>query len=145
MGKDSVMPFLGFEGKWVIILALTSNSGSADFQMLKTGDEYLYEKVLRTSSGWGTSENIMYVVGATHPSVFADIRKIIPNHFMLIPGVGAQGGTVEDIGRYALNSDTGVLVNVSRGILFPDNALEFPENIRQAALEYREQMGKFIK
>jgi len=144
MGSDSIKPFLNFENKWVIILALTSNPGSNDFQMLKTGDEYLYEKVLKIASTWGNSENTMFVVGATHPEAFLHIRSIIPDHFMLIPGVGAQGGTVADIGQNALNSDIGVLVNVSRGVLFPGNDTSFPHNVRSAAVNYQSQMSHFI-
>lgn len=144
MGSDSIGPFLEFEDKWVIILALTSNKGSNDFQMLKTGDNYLYEQVFKTSSGWGNEGNIMYVVGATHPEAFAGIRKIIPNHFMLIPGVGAQGGTVQDIAKYALNGETGVLVNVSRAVIYPGNDHDFPNNIKAAAQDYQQQMAEFI-
>jgi len=144
MGSDSIKPFLNFENKWVIILALTSNPGSNDFQMLKSGEEYIYEKVLKTASTWGSPENIMFVVGATHPEAFQHIRKIIPEHFMLIPGVGAQGGSVDDIGKYALNNDTGVLVNVSRGLIFPSNDYSFPENIAFSANEYQKQMSVYI-
>ncbi|MBC8342767.1 MAG: orotidine-5'-phosphate decarboxylase [Bacteroidetes bacterium] len=144
MGSDSIGPFLEFKDKWVIILALTSNQGSKDFQMLKTGDDYLYEQVFKTSSKWGNTGNIMYVVGATHPEAFSGIRKIIPQHFILIPGVGAQGGTVRDIARYALNDETGVLVNVSRGVIFPGNDEDFPINIKDSALKYQQQMAEFI-
>ena len=145
MGSDSIGPFLEFENKWVIILALTSNKGSKDFQMLKTDDEYLYEKVFRTSSEWGHKGNIMYVVGATHPEAFGSIRKIIPDHFMLIPGVGAQGGSVQDIAKFALNADTGVLVNVSRAVIYPGNDADFPNNIKVAAQNYQQHMAEFIK
>lgn len=145
MGYDSISPFMEFENKWVIILALTSNKGSLDFQMLRVGDEFLYEKVLKTSSEWGSTGNIMFVVGATHPEAFLPIRQIIPDHFMLIPGVGAQGGSIDDIGKYALNKDTGVLVNVSRGILFPGDDADFPANIKKAALDYQKQMLKWIE
>jgi len=144
MGYDSISPFMEFEDKWVIILALTSNKGSNDFQMLKTDEGFLYERVLKTSMKWGSRDNMMYVVGATHPESFLPIRKIIPDHFMLIPGVGAQGGTVDDIGKYALNHDVGVLVNVSRAVLFPERQEDFPENIRRAAWEYQQQMIKWI-
>jgi len=144
MGSDSVKPFLGFENKWVIILALTSNPGSADFQMQKINNEFLFEKVIKTASGWGSSENTMFVVGATHPGMFLTIRKLIPNHFILIPGVGAQGGNIDDIGKNALNKDIGVLVNVSRAILFPDSTAQFPNKCRLAAKEYQQQMSVFI-
>jgi orotidine-5'-phosphate decarboxylase len=145
MGSDSLGPFLEFEDKWVIILALTSNKGSNDFQMLKTGDEYVYESVFRKSSTWGSTSNIMYVVGATHPEAFEHIRKIVPDHFLLIPGVGAQGGSVDDISAYALNKDIGVLVNVSRGVIYPGNDDRFPENVHEAAKMYQNQMAKYVK
>ncbi|HPD64463.1 MAG TPA: orotidine-5'-phosphate decarboxylase [Bacteroidia bacterium] len=144
MGSDSVTPFYNYPGKWVIILALTSNKGSADFQMLKTDEEYLFERVLKTASTWGSAENTMFVVGATHPGAFESIRKIVPDHFLLIPGVGAQGGTVQDVSKYALNKDFGIIINVSRGILFPENDLPFPDNISKAAFEYQQQMKEFI-
>jgi len=145
MGEDSIGPFMEFEGKWVIILALTSNKGSNDFQLLESGGKKIYEYVLEKSSKWGSDNNIMYVVGATHPDHFSHIRSIIPDHFILIPGVGAQGGDLEAISKYAMNKDVGILVNVSRNILFPDNHLSFPDNIRQEALNYQKQMSVFVK
>jgi orotidine-5'-phosphate decarboxylase len=145
MGEDSIGPFMEFDGKWVIILALTSNKGSNDFQMLESGGKKIYEHILEKSSKWGSDKNTMYVVGATHPGHFSHIRTLIPDHFILIPGVGAQGGDLEAISNHAINKDIGILVNVSRNILFPDNDLPFPENIRQEALNYQQQMSVFVK
>jgi orotidine-5'-phosphate decarboxylase len=145
LGEDSIGPFMEFDGKWVIILALTSNKGSNDFQMLESGGKKLYEHILEKSSRWGSDQNTMYVVGATHPDHFTHIRKLIPDHFILIPGVGAQGGDLEAISNFAMNKDIGILVNVSRNILFPDNKLAFPDNIRQEALNYQKQMAVFVK
>lgn len=144
MGEDSIGPFLEFENKWVIILALTSNKGSQDFQMLSTPEGKLYEQVLRKASKWGDKNNIMFVVGATHPDYFLNIRKIIPENFILIPGVGAQGGDLEQISRNALNDDIGVLVNVSRGIIYADNNANFPNNISKQAQAYQREMSIFI-
>jgi orotidine-5'-phosphate decarboxylase len=145
MGEDSIGPFMEFDGKWVIILALTSNKGSNDFQLLESGGKKLYEHILEKSSKWGSDKNTMYVVGATHPDHFTHIRTIIPDHFILIPGVGAQGGDLEAISHYAMNKDIGILVNVSRNILFPDNGLPFPQNIRHEAMSYQKQMAGFVK
>jgi orotidine-5'-phosphate decarboxylase len=146
MGEDSISPFLNFEGKWVIILALTSNKGSADFQMQKLENgQFLYEQLLKTASSWGTTSNIMYVVGATHPDAFTHIRSLIPNHFLLIPGVGAQGGSLKEISQHALNKDIGILVNVSRGIIYPKYSENFPQNIAMAAKIYRDEMSGYIK
>lgn len=145
MGSDSVIPFFEYPGKWVILLALTSNKGSADFQMQKIGDEFVYEKVLKTATKWGTIDNTMFVVGATHPETFSVVRKIVPQHFLLVPGVGAQGGSVREVSENAINSDIGILINVSRAILFPGNDEIFPENITIAAAEYQQQMAVFIK
>lgn len=145
MGYDSITPFFEFQNKWVIILALTSNKGSADFQMLDTNDHNkLYEQVILKSSQWGSNENTMYVVGATHPESFRHIRELIPDHFLLIPGVGTQGGDLETIAQNALIHDTGILVNVSRAILFPDGEEAFPDNCASEAAKYASQMKKFI-
>ncbi|MEA3495713.1 MAG: orotidine-5'-phosphate decarboxylase [Bacteroidota bacterium] len=144
MGEDSISPFLEFDNKWVIILGVTSNKGSNDFQMLKTDGKYIYEKVLETSAKWGSDENIMFVAGATHPELFSEIRKIVPDNFLLIPGVGAQGGDLEKISKYALNKDVGVLVNVSRGIIFPKDENDFPNNVRKSAEFYQNEMKKYI-
>lgn len=145
MGEDSIAPFLEYQNKWVIILALTSNKGSADFQLLDTSQKKLYEEVLYRSSKWGSVENIMYVIGATHPEAFKDIRKLIPDHFILVPGVGAQGGDLEKISLNAMNSDIGILINVSRDIIFPENYTDFYLAVSGKAQFYRNQMSGFIK
>ena len=142
MGEDSVTPFLGYEGHWVILLALTSNKGSLDFQM--TTDEQgerLFEKVLKKSQQWGTKDNRMYVVGATQGSMFEDIRKLAPEHFLLVPGVGAQGGSLEEVCRYGMTSDCGLLVNSSRGIIYASTGSDFAEVAGQKAKELQEQMA----
>lgn len=142
MGEDSVTPFLGYEGHWVILLALTSNKGSLDFQM--TTDEQgerLFEKVLKKSQQWGTKDNMMYVVGATQGRMFEDIRKLAPEHFLLVPGVGAQGGSLEEVCRYGMTSDCGLLVNSSRGIIYASTGNDFAEVAGQKAKELQEQMA----
>lgn len=142
MGEDSVTPFLGYEGHWVILLALTSNKGSLDFQM--TTDEQgerLFEKVLKKSQLWGTKDNMMYVVGATQGRMFEDIRKLAPEHFLLVPGVGAQGGSLEEVCRYGMTSDCGLLVNSSRGIIYASTGSDFAEVAGQKAKELQEQMA----
>jgi orotidine-5'-phosphate decarboxylase len=125
MGKDSVQPFLAFENKWAIVLALTSNPGAMDFQLFQQGDKKLFEEVLEKVSTWGTPENTMYVVGATRADMLADIRKIVPNHFLLVPGVGAQGGSLEEVAKYGMNENVGLLVNASRSILYASNGIDF--------------------
>ena len=142
MGEDSVTPFLGYEGHWVILLALTSNKGSLDFQM--TTDEQgerVFEKVLKKSQQWGTKDNMMYVVGATQGRMFEDIRKLAPEHFLLVPGVGAQGGSLEEVCRYGMTSDCGLLVNSSRGIIYASTGSDFAEVAGQKAKELQEQMA----
>ena len=142
MGEDSVTPFLGYEGHWVILLALTSNKGSLDFQM--TTDEQgerLFEKVLKKSQQWGTKDNMMYVVGATQGRMFEDIRKLAPEHFLLVPGVGAQGGSLEEVCRYGMTSDCGLLVNSSRGSIYASTGSDFAEVAGQKAKELQEQMA----
>ncbi len=146
MGEDSVTPFLGYEGRWVILLALTSNKGSHDFQLTTDADgERLFEKVLKTSLQWGTKDNMMYVVGATQGRMFEDIRKIVPNHFLLVPGVGAQGGSLEEVCRYGMNSDCGLLVNSSRGIIYASNGQDFAQVAGQKAREMQQQMAELLK
>ena len=125
MGKDSVQPFLAFENKWAIVLALTSNPGAMDFQLFQQGDKMLFEEVLEKVSTWGTHENTMYVVGATRADMLADIRKIVPHHFLLVPGVGAQGGSLEEVAKYGMNENVGLLVNASRSILYASNGSDF--------------------
>lgn len=146
MGEDSVKPFLEFPGKWVILLALTSNQGSADFQ-LSTQDngQPLYEKVMRRAMEWGSPEQLMFVVGATHPEKFAEIREIAPEHFLLVPGVGAQGGDLENLSRYGLNDLAGLLVNSSRGIIYAGSGPDFATQARQAAQEVRAEMAAILQ
>lgn len=141
MGEDSVTPFLGYDGKWVIVLALTSNKGSHDFQLTedKKG-ERIFEKVLRVSQNWGNKDNMMYVVGATQGRMFEDIRKIVPEHFLLVPGVGAQGGSLEEVCKYGMNKDCGLLVNSSRGIIYASNDEDFANAAGQKAKDLQIQM-----
>ena len=142
MGEDSVTPFLGYKDKWVILLALTSNKGSHDFQLTADADgERLFEKVLKVSQQWGTKDNMMYVVGATQGKMFEDIRKIVPDHFLLVPGVGAQGGSLEEVCKYGMNKDCGLLVNSSRGIIFASKDENFAEVAAEKARELQEQMA----
>ena len=142
MGEDSVTPFLGYEDKWVILLALTSNKGSHDFQLTEDQQgERLFEKVLRTSLNWGTDENMMYVVGATQGQMFEDIRKLAPNHFLLVPGVGAQGGSLQEVCKYGITKDCGLLVNSSRGIIYASNGEDFAEVAAQKAKELQLEMS----
>lgn len=145
MGADSVQPFLDFPNKWVILLALTSNAGSADFQFgIQDESGPLFEKVMRKAMTWGTPDNLMFVVGATHPEKFADIRKIAPDHFLLVPGVGAQGGDLEALCHYGLNDEVGLLVNASRGIIYAGNGLDFAAHARAAAADIQGQMVKLL-
>lgn len=146
MGEDSVTPFLGYEGKWVILLALTSNKGSHDFQLTEDQNgERLFEKVLRRSQEWGDADNMMYVVGATQGSMFRDIRRIVPNHFLLVPGVGAQGGSLEEVCRYGMNSSCGLIVNSSRAIIYADSTERFAEVAAEKAHEVQLQMSEELK
>ena len=145
MGEDSVKPFLKFKGKWAIVLGLTSNKGAADFELLHTGGEFLYEKVLETVSLWGTDENLMFVIGATQPNEFKNIRKLTPRHFYLVPGVGAQGGSLKEISKNAMNKDCGILVNSSRAIIYASGGEDFAEKARAIAKEYQEEMVNYLK
>ena len=143
MGVDSVTPFLQYEGKWVILLALTSNKGSLDFQLTADKDgKRLFETVLEKSQEWGNEENMMYVVGATRGSLFEDIRKIVPNHFLLVPGVGAQGGSLVEVCKYGMNNDCGLLVNSSRGIIYASQDSDFAEAAAREAKKIQEQMAE---
>lgn len=144
MGIDSVEPFLGFEDKWVILLALTSNKGSKDFQYLNAEGRELYKNVLLKSQEWADSENMMYVVGATHPEELGEIRKMLPDHFFLVPGVGAQGGDLEAVAKYGLNSQVGLLVNSSRGIIYASSGEDFAERAAEEAKKLQKQMEKFF-
>ena len=141
MGEDSVTPFLGYDGKWVVLLALTSNKGSHDFQL--TRDENgvrLFEQVLKKSQQWGDANNMMYVVGATQGELFTDVRKIAPDHFLLVPGVGAQGGSLSEVCKYAMTKECGLLVNSSRGIIYASSGEDFATVAAQKAKELQEQM-----
>ncbi len=146
MGEDSVKPFLIYPEKWVILLALTSNKGSQDFQMTedKIG-ERLFEKVLKKSQEWATDEQMMYVVGATQGKMFEDIRKHAPNHFLLVPGVGAQGGSLEEVAKYGMNSQCGLLVNSSRQIIYADSSEKFAEAAKSEARKVQEEMAKYLE
>ena len=145
MGEDSVTPFLQYPGKWVILLALTSNKGSHDFQLTEDNSgERLFEKVLKRSQQWGNDENMMYVVGATQGKLFADIRKIVPNHFLLVPGVGAQGGSLEEVCEYGMNADCGLIVNSSRAIIYADSTERFAEVAGEKAREVQEEMSSIL-
>ena len=142
MGSDSVAPFLEFDGKWAILLALTSNKGGLDFQTFKNENgKQLFEQVLEISQTWGTDENMMYVVGATRAEQLSDIRKIIPNHFLLVPGVGAQGGNVKEVAKYGMNQVCGLLVNSSRGIIYAGNGTDFAEKAGNEAQKLQQQMA----
>lgn len=145
MGVDSVSPFLDFENKWVILLALTSNKGALDFQMTEAADgERLFEKVLKTSSTWGSDENMMYVVGATRAEGIGEVRKLVPDHFFLVPGVGAQGGSLQDVAQYGWNQDCGLLVNSSRGIIYASQEKDFAEKAGQEAKKIQEEMAQIL-
>ncbi|TDW95765.1 orotidine-5'-phosphate decarboxylase [Dinghuibacter silviterrae] len=144
MGADSVKPFLAFDGKWAIVLGLTSNPGAADFELQEAGGMPLYERVLSTVSGWGHPDNLMFVVGATQASAFVRIRKLVPDHFLLVPGVGAQGGSLREISEKAANSDLGLLVNVSRGITYAGKGEDFASAARAAAQAYQQEMQPYV-
>jgi orotidine-5'-phosphate decarboxylase len=145
MGSDSVLPFLEYDGKWVVLLALTSNKGAEDFQLLITGrNERLFETVLIKSKGWGNTNNIMYVIGATHASMLVKVREIVPDHFLLIPGVGAQGGNLSEVAQYGLNDRCGLIVNSSRTIIYADSTERFAEVAREKALELQEEMESIL-
>ena len=145
MGEDSVKPFLIYPEKWVILLALTSNKGSQDFQLTEDKNgERLFEKVLNKSQEWANDEQMMYVVGATQGKMFEDIRKYAPNHFLLVPGVGAQGGSLEEVAKYGMNSQCGLLVNSSRQIIYADNSVKFAEMARIEAKKVQEEMATYL-
>jgi orotidine-5'-phosphate decarboxylase len=146
MGSDSVKPFLEFENKWAIVLALTSNAGAHDFQVLETGSGKVFEQVLRKVSEWGNTENLMFVVGATRGEMFKEVRAIVPDHFLLVPGVGAQGGSLEDVVKYGMTADIGLLVNASRSILYAssDPAL-YKQSAKEEASRMHEEMRLLMK
>ena len=147
MGEDSVSPFLTYEDKWVTLLALTSNKGAFDFQFIKdeASGERLFEKVLKTSSAWGTDENMMYVVGATKAEMLTDIRAIVPNHFLLVPGVGAQGGSLEEVAKYGLNDSCGLLVNSSRQIIYASSKTDYAKAAQVEAQKVQTEMEFLLK
>lgn len=142
MGEDSVTPFLGYDGKWVILLALTSNKGSHDFQLTESTDgEKLFQKVLRKSQEWAGNDQMMYVVGATQGQAFEEIRKIVPDHFLLVPGIGAQGGSLSEVCKYGMTQECGLLVNSSRAIIYADNSENFATAAAEAAKTVQQEMA----
>jgi orotidine-5'-phosphate decarboxylase len=149
MGRDSVTPFLSFPGKWTVVLALTSNKGSEDFQMLRftegQSEGFLFEKVLKEVASWGTEDQLMFVVGATHPGLFSAVRKIVPDHFLLVPGVGAQGGDLEAVCEAGMNNRCGLLINSSRQILYASGGDDFAEMARKEAENVRDRMAAILK
>lgn len=144
MGEDSVKPFLEYAGKWAIVLGLTSNKGANDFELQKMGEDYLYEKVIKTVSEWGSADNLMFVIGATQKDEFINIRRLTPDHFYLVPGVGAQGGSLKEISEKAMNKDCGILMNVSRAIIFASEKENFAEEARNTALSYQLEMKNYL-
>lgn len=144
MGEDSIRPFLEYKDKWTILLGLTSNAGARDFELQPTGDGPLYEKVLTTAARWGTPDNLMYVIGATQAAAFARIRSLTPDHFYLVPGVGAQGGSLESISKKAMNKDIGLLVNASRAVIFASSGEDFAAAAQKAAAGYQEEMRNYV-
>ncbi len=146
MGEDSVKPFLSYSGCWVILLALTSNKGASDFQLVEDADgERLFEKVLRISQKWASCEQMMYVVGATQGKWFEDVRKIVPRHFLLVPGVGAQGGSLEEVCRYGMNNECGLLINSSRGIIYASDDNDFTNAARREAHKLQQEMREMLE
>jgi orotidine-5'-phosphate decarboxylase len=144
MGKDSVKPFLDFENKWTIVLGLTSNEGAYDFQYLMNDEKELFKHVIKKVSSWGTDENLMFVIGATKTAQLKEVREIIPNHFLLVPGVGAQGGSLEEVSKIGMNADVGLLVNASRQIIFASNGEDFAEKAREEALKLQAEMAMYL-
>jgi orotidine-5'-phosphate decarboxylase len=140
MGEDSVKPFLEFSGKWVVLLALTSNKGAEDFQLFSSEGKKLFEQVLSQSKNWGSEENMMFVVGATKAEMLTTIRKIVPDHFLLVPGVGAQGGSLQEVAKYGLTKDCGLLVNSSRNIIYASKETDFAEKAREEAEKVQLEM-----
>jgi len=147
MGEDSVRPFLEYENKWTIVLALTSNKGAADFetQPMAGNNAHLYEKVITTIAKWGTTDNLMFVTGATKAESFAGIRKLIPNHFLLVPGVGVQGGNLAEVSKFGLNKDCGLLVNASRAIIYASEKEDFAAEAKTIASQYQFEMANYLK
>lgn len=144
MGSDSVEPFLEFKNKWVILLGVTSNQGGKDFQFLESEGKPLYEHVLEKSSKWGSSDNMMYVVGATRPEYLQNIRRVVPDHFLLVPGVGAQGGDLDEVCKHGLNDHCGLLINSTRGIIYASNGEDFAEAAQKEAKKLQQQMAAYL-
>ncbi|HMT75102.1 MAG TPA: orotidine-5'-phosphate decarboxylase [Chitinophagaceae bacterium] len=144
MGEDSVKPFLQHKGKWAIVLGLTSNKGASDFELLHTGGEFLYEKVLETVSTWGTEDNLMFVIGATRAGELSNARKLAPHHFYLVPGVGAQGGSMQEVFKEGKIKDCGLLINVSRAVIYASPGEDFAEKAREAAMEYQKEIAEYL-
>ena len=144
MGEDSVKPFLSWPDKWIIVLALTSNKGAEDFQFFNNSDQRLFEQVLFVSRHWGSNENIMYVVGATKAEMLSDVRKIVPDHFLLVPGVGAQGGSLQEVAKYGLTKECGLIVNSSRNIIYASSGYDFAEKARAEALKMQQEMAEIL-
>jgi orotidine-5'-phosphate decarboxylase len=144
MGADSIKPFLEYKNKWTILLGLTSNEGAKDFELQKLGNEYLYEHVIRKASEWGSTENLMFVVGATRADEFINLRKISPGHFFLVPGVGAQGGSLKEISEKAMTQDCGLLVNASRAVIYASGGEDFAEKAGAVAKEYSDEMKRHL-
>jgi orotidine-5'-phosphate decarboxylase len=145
MGEDSVRPFLEYKDKWTIVLGLTSNAGAKDFELQPAGNGLLYEKVLTTAAGWGTPDNLMFVIGATQADAFERVRRLMPDHFYLVPGVGAQGGSLEEISKKAMNKDIGLLVNASRAVIYASGGEDFAAAAGNVAAGYHRVMGEFLK
>ncbi|HEX6914939.1 MAG TPA: orotidine-5'-phosphate decarboxylase [Chitinophagaceae bacterium] len=145
MGEDSIRPFLEYPGKFTIVLGLTSNAGAKDFELLRTGSELLYEAVIRKVATWGNPDNLMFVTGATQADQFSRIRKIAPDNFLLVPGIGAQGGSLEEVSEYGMNKDCGLLVNVSRSIIFAGSGTDYSGKAAAAAAQYQQEMGQHIQ
>ena len=144
MGEDSVKPFLQHEGKWAIVLGLTSNKGANDFELQQAGEGLLYEKVLQKVSQWGTPDNLMFVIGATQASAFTNIRKLVPHHFFLVPGVGSQGGSLKEISEKAMTKDCGILVNVSRAVIYASDGEDFADKARAFTKAYQGEMSNYL-
>ena len=144
MGEDSVKPFLEFKNRWIVLLALTSNKGADDFQFTKADETTLFEKVLKKAKSWGNEENMMFVVGATKAEMLTQVRKIVPDHFLLVPGVGAQGGSLQEVAKYGLSQDCGLLVNSSRNIIYASNANDFAEKAKEETIKIQTQMAEIL-
>lgn len=145
MGEDSIRPFLEYENKFTIVLGLTSNKGAQDFELQKIGETYLYEKVLTTVSKWGTPDNLMFVIGATQASELLNIRKIIPEHFLLVPGVGFQGGSLKEVSEFGLNKDCGLLINASRAVIYAGSGINYADDAKEIAMQYQTEMGIYLQ